>query len=274
MDAPFPGMDPYLEHPALWPGLHNRLIITMANQLQPHLLPRYIASIEQRVFVEGPNRETIPDVLLRKLRPFAATAATTQTNADTPVLLTVDPIEVHEAYIEILDRYAGMKVVTIIELVSPSNKTRGVGRRLYRAKQRETLAGRRNLVEIDLLRRGRHVLSVPRSRAQDLVPYDYLACVNRFPDRYQFESYPCRLRQRLPRIKVPLEAPDADVTLDIQAALEQAYQDASYALLLRYDEPCKPPLDAADQQWANERLAAYRAAHPELFPGSNHSAGG
>jgi hypothetical protein len=72
----------------------------------------------------------------------------------------------------------------------------------------------------------------------------------------------------LPPINVPLQAPDADVTLDIQAALEQAYQDASYALLLRYDKPCKPPLEAADQQWADERLAAYRVAHPELFPAS------
>ena len=64
----------------------------------------------------------------------------------------------------------------------------------------------------------------------------------------------------------PWRAPDADVTLDVQAALEQAYQDASYVLMLRYDEPCEPPLEAADQQWANERWTAYRAAHPELFP--------
>jgi Protein of unknown function (DUF4058) len=266
MNTPFPGMDPYLEHPALWPGLHNRLIITIANQLQPHLLPRYIASIEQRVFVEGPNREAIPDVLLRKLRPSTEATTATLPSAGSPILLIAEPVEVHEAYIEILDRYAGMKVVTLIELVSPSNKKRGMGRRLYRAKQGEALAGRRNLIEIDLLRRGRHVLSVPRWLAEDLGPYDYLACVNRFPDRHKFESYPCQLRQRLPQINVPLEAPDADVTLDIQAALEQAYQDASYALLLRYNEPCKPPLDVADQQWANERLAAYRAAHPELFP--------
>jgi hypothetical protein len=265
MDAPFPGMDPYLEHPALSPGLHNRLIITMANQLQPLLMPRYIASIEQRVFVEGPDRESIPDMLVRKLQPSAA-ATITQASGDTAVLLTVDPVEVHEAYIEILDRYAGMKVVTIIELVSPSNKKRGAGRRLYRAKQRETLAGPRNLVEIDLLRRGRHILRVPSWRAQDLGPYAYLACVNRSPNRFQFETYPTLLRQRLPRINVPLEAPDADVTLDVQAALEQAYQDAGYVLLLRYGEPCKPPLDAADQQWADECLAAYRTAHPELFP--------
>lgn len=266
MNSPFPGMDPYLEHPALWPGLHNRLIITIANQLQPHLLPRYVASVEQRVFVEGPNRENIPDVLVRKLRPSSEATTATKRSVGTPVLLVVDPVEVHEVYIEILDRYAGMKVVTVIELVSPSNKRGREGRRHYRTKQRETLAGRQHLVEIDLLRRGRHILSVPRWSAQDLAPYDYFACVSRYPDRHQFETYPCRLRQRLPLINVPLEAPDADVTLDLQAALEQAYQEAGYALLLRYDEPCEPPLDAADQEWANERLAAYRAAHPDLFP--------
>jgi hypothetical protein len=26
MRPPFPGMDPWLEHPALWPDVHNRLI--------------------------------------------------------------------------------------------------------------------------------------------------------------------------------------------------------------------------------------------------------
>ena len=266
MNTPFPGMDPYLEHPALWPGLHNRLIVTLANQLQPHLLPRYIASIEERVFVEGRDRETIPDILVRELRPSAEAVAAKQTSRGAPILLVVDPVEVHEAYIEILDRYAKMKVVTIIELVSPSNKRQREGRRVYRTKQRETLSGRRHLVEIDLLRRGRHVLALPSWRAQDLLPYDYLACVNRFPNRHQFESYSWRVRERIPLINVPLRAPDADVTLDVQAALEQAYQDAGYALMLRYNEPCQPALNAADQQWADERLAEYRAAHPDLFP--------
>ena len=26
MPSPFPGMDPYLEHPALWPSVHQGLI--------------------------------------------------------------------------------------------------------------------------------------------------------------------------------------------------------------------------------------------------------
>ncbi|MBE9003483.1 DUF4058 family protein [Fortiea sp. LEGE XX443] len=32
MIFPFPGMNPYLEHPALWSGIHHRLIIAIARQ--------------------------------------------------------------------------------------------------------------------------------------------------------------------------------------------------------------------------------------------------
>jgi hypothetical protein len=34
---------------------------------------------------------------------------------------------------------------------------------------------------------------------------------------------------------------------------------------VRYNEPCEPPLEAADQVWATERWVAYRAGHPHLF---------
>src|SRR5271167_1016436 len=67
MNCPFPGVDPYLEHPVLWEGVHARLMVAIANQLQPKLDPRYIASIEERVFIEGPQRR-IPDVWIQKVR--------------------------------------------------------------------------------------------------------------------------------------------------------------------------------------------------------------
>jgi hypothetical protein len=265
MNFPFPGMDTYLEHRTLWPGVHNRLIVALANQIQPRLLPRYIASIEQRVFVEQPPREVIPDIHIRR-QPTPAPLAPGTATVDAPVILTVDPVEVRESYIQILDRYAQMRVVTVIEVVSPSNKSSRSGRRSYLAKQRETLAGERHLVEIDLLRRGRHVLSVPRWRAGDLGDYDYLMCVNRWPDRHRYELHARRLRERLPRVGVPLVAPDPDVSLDVQAALEQVYQEGSYALVLHYDQPCQPPLTADDQQWATQRIAAFKSARPDLFP--------
>ena len=49
MPSPFPDMDPYLEHPELWAGVHHWLITMMAEELVPQLRPKY------RVAVEGRN---------------------------------------------------------------------------------------------------------------------------------------------------------------------------------------------------------------------------
>ena len=74
MPSPFPGMDPYLEHPVLWEGLHARLVVAIANHLQPRLDPRYVASVEERVYIEGPQRR-IPDVWIQRTRDVAGEQA-------------------------------------------------------------------------------------------------------------------------------------------------------------------------------------------------------
>ncbi|MBY0524581.1 MAG: DUF4058 family protein [Gemmataceae bacterium] len=264
MKMPFPGMDPYLEHPVLWESVHARFIPVLANQLQPRLDPRYVTSIEERVFVEGPQRR-IPDIWIQKATR-GGELAVAEAEADTAVVLEVDDLEIHEPRVEILDTYNNQKLVAVIEVVSPANKAAGPGRESYEAKQREILVRDCHFIEIDLHRRGRHVLSIPDWRVQELRPFDYLACVSRWPQRNRFALYPRRLRERLPRIRVPLADADPDVTLDIQAALEQVYWEGRYMRRVRYDEPCEPPLEADDQQWANERWTAYKAACPDLFP--------
>ncbi len=269
MNTPFPGMDPYLEHPALWPSVHARLVVAIANQLTRLLRPRYVASIEDRVFIEDQFR--IPDVWVQQ--GTANGPANIQGMAATiPVIVEVEeaeeepiPLEVREHFVEILDTYRAMKVVTVLEVISPSNKAAGVGRSAYRAKQRETLGSECHLVEIDLLRRGRHVLAVPLAAAREHGTFDYLVSVNRWPNRRRFELFPGRLRERLPRVTIPLRDPDADATLDLQAILEQVYDDGSYMLRVLYDQPCEPRLRNDDQRWATEQVAAYRAAHPEWF---------
>jgi hypothetical protein len=268
MNVPFPGMDPYLEHPVLSESVHARLIPALANQLQPRLDPRYVASVEERVFIEGPQRR-IPDVWIQKTGDKGGAIALAEAEVDTAVVLEVQDLAIRQARIEILDTYNNLKLVTLIELVSPTNKFTGPGRDSYLAKQQETLARDCHLVEIDLLRRGRHVLSIPKWRAQAVQPYDYLVCVSRWPWRNRFELYPRRLRERLPRIKVPLSDPDIDVPLDIQAAFEQVSWDGRYIRRVRYEEPCEPSLGPADQQWANEHWAAYRAARADLFQTGN-----
>jgi hypothetical protein len=270
MNTPFPGMDPYLEHPALWPGVHARLIVWLAHQLTPLLRPRYVVSIEDRVFIEDQDR--MPDILLQKRASGGPLTATGTATAE-PVIVEVEefeeepiPLEVREHFVEILDTYRAMKAVTVLEVVSPTNKAAGVGRDAYRAKQRETLGSECHLIEIDLLRRGRHVVAVPVAAAKEHGPYDYLVSVNRWPNRNRFELFPGRLREPLPCFNVPLSAPDGDAPLDLQKAFEQVYDDGSYMLRVLYDQPCEPRLRNDDQRWATERWAEYRAAHPEWFP--------
>ncbi len=219
MSTIFPGMDPYLEEPQIWAGVHAAFIVYVRNHLQPQLPPRYLAAIEERVFVEGPD------------------------------------LEIHESFVTILDRQSGQKVVTVIEVVSPTNKYAGPGRASYLAKQNEVRGSDVHLVEIDLLRTGPHVLAVPEWAARGQGPYHYLVSVNRARGlREEFELYPRDLRQRLPRIRIPLAGDDPDVVLDLQAVLEQTYEDGSYRDRLRYDAPCRPPLSAEDQAWAAERI--------------------
>jgi hypothetical protein len=242
-------------------------MVALASQLGPLIRPRYLASIEERIFIEGIDDDRTPDIWVRRTGANGGLPSTlAPTRAAVPVIVEARQLERHERYIEILDRYRDMRVVTVIELVSPSNKRMGPGRRAYVEKQQATLTSECHLIEVDLLRRGRHVLSVPRRLTRRVRPYAYLTCVNRWPNRKRFELYAGRLREPIPAIDVPLSEPDRDIPLDIQAALEQIYQDGSYDLKVSYDDPCVPPLPAEDQQWANERWAAYRAAYPELFP--------
>jgi Protein of unknown function (DUF4058) len=270
MDTPLPGMDPYLEHPILWPSVHFRLIAGLADQLAPKILPRYVASVEERVFVEILDQDRIPDVWIQKtLEEHRARERHAGTAIATPLVVEVQQLEIHEHYIEILDRYHDLRVVTVIELISPSNKAAGSGRDSYLAKQREIRKSECYLVEIDLMRRGTHVMSVPESHLGPAKPFDYLTSVNRWPARSRFELYPIHLRDPLPTIGIPLAESNTDVPLAIQSALEHAYQAGGYMLRVRYDEPCIPPLSANDQEWASERWSAYRQAHSELFPEAN-----
>jgi Protein of unknown function (DUF4058) len=246
----FPGMDPYLESPLLWSGVHAALVVYLRDQLQPLIRPRYLATIEERVYLEGPDRDMIPDA------PWVAVAPA---GSDAPILMQIPSSDVHETYVAILERQPGERVVTVIEVLSPTNKYAGPGRTSYLAKQEEMLRGPVHLVEIDLLRAGPHVLAVAEYAARREAEYDYLVCVSRAPEpRITFELYPRRLRERLPRLGVPLAESDPDAVLDLQAAVAKVYEAGCYADRLHYDRPCMPSLSADDKAWADQQVAAAR----------------
>ena len=134
MPSPFPGMDPYLEHPALWPGVHQGLITYMQAALNTLLPPHYVADIGERLYVVQPERSIYPDVVVIEHPPVIPPAAQGATGAsgtavsDPPWILTLHPVEMREVFVEILSIGDESHVVTVIEVLSPSNKTAGTSR--------------------------------------------------------------------------------------------------------------------------------------------------
>jgi hypothetical protein len=261
----FPGMDPYLEHPILWTGVHASLVVYIRNYLQPLLRPRYIAAIGERVFLEVPPQERIPDVWVKRKKVTRGGAGAAVLEPDPSVVVKVPELEIHESYVEILDHYSSQKLVTVIEVVSPTNKCDGPGRESYLAKQQEIRSSTVHLVEIDLLRTGRHVLAVPEWIARGSGPYHYLSGINRARGtRDEFDLYPRQLPERLARIAIPLADKDPDVVLDIQAVLAQSYEDGDYRDRIDYRARCHPALSAADQRWASSIIK--KAKEPSRRP--------
>ncbi|MGH7128450.1 MAG: DUF4058 family protein, partial [Planctomycetaceae bacterium] len=56
MSCPFPGMDPYIERPEIWPDFHDSLIAALRGALQPLLRPRYAALTQDRLYVVESER--------------------------------------------------------------------------------------------------------------------------------------------------------------------------------------------------------------------------
>jgi hypothetical protein len=109
--------------------------------------------------------------------------------------------------------------------------------------------------KIDLLRTGGNVAVVPEWIVRGRTAYDYLVCINRAgPVRDRCQYYAWLLRARLPVIGIPLASGDPDAPLDLHVVLNHTYASGAYGDRLNYDQPCRPPLSAADQAWARELI--------------------
>ncbi|MBI3947435.1 MAG: DUF4058 family protein [Armatimonadetes bacterium] len=261
MPSPFPGMDPYLEHPARWRGVHQRLITFAATLLNERLPPHYVADIDERLYVVEPDRTIYPDVVITQPGPEAAThpqsggGAAVAIAADPSILVRAFPVEVREPFIKILPVGDERRVITSIEVLSPSNKTPGSqGRELYLAKQADVLDSGTHLLEVDLLRRGAHAVAVPLDALAARAVWDYVVSLHRAGEGRSFEVWTFTVRQRLPRVKVPLADDDPEVILDLQAAFDRCYDEGAYARRLDYRQDPAIPLRPDDAEWADHFL--------------------
>jgi hypothetical protein len=256
MPSPFPGMDPYLEDPVLWPSVHTRLVTYLGDVLTELLPPRYVASINERLSVSEPDRELYPDGLVLDRAPLTppSTGGTATVLGDPPDEIDVQAEEIAETFVEILAVSPEERVVAVIEVLSPSNKAAGTrGREQYRQKQRQVLSSAAHLMEIDLLRRGEHTVALGRDPIVRRGPYDYLVSLSRGDQRRKGSVWRVLLRNRLPQVLLPLLPGDA-VLIDLQTLMNQCYDRGGYARRLDYQREPVVVLHPADAAWADAML--------------------
>jgi len=161
MPSPFPGMDPYLEDDRFWPVFQHQLVMSLYQLLLPGLADRYRARVGHRHYV-----------------------------TEQVLFTSIQRDEHQEEYIEVRQRSDG-RLVTLLDIVSPTNKTFDTGRRVYLEKREEGKRAHANLVEIDLALQGQPMLEYSRDGLPD---WDYAVTVSRARQPERYEIYTATLR--------------------------------------------------------------------------------
>jgi hypothetical protein len=230
MPSPFSGMNPYFEQPGLWRGFHTAFIVNVMNALSPRIAPQYHVEIEESRFIAYPTSESAdhPYIVGESLAPISTT-------------IPLGRYRKHR-WLTIRDTQ-NREVVTVLEVLSPTNKTSADDRAHYLRQRRRMLRGNAHLVEIDLLRGGD---PMPMNGVPDS---DYRILVARRGKRPNVDVWPFDLRDPIPEIPIPLAGDDPDVWLDLKPTLDAVYDGGAYRYRL-YDHPPDPPLTGEDQAWA------------------------
>ena len=218
MASPFPGMDPFIES-QLWEDFHGDVIPIIRALIVPQVRPRYTVSIERSVFLAHNDGLTVPQ-----------------------------SYQVTQKFLALRTRDDD-RVVTVIELLSPTNKDDKGGQAQYLAKRASYQQTLTNIVEIDLLRGGRRLPT-----KESLPEYDYHAFVMRSADHPHAAVYSWSLKERLPVIPIPLEPDESDAVIDLQQAFNQTYERGGYDYTLDYRREVSPSLDATERRWVAECL--------------------
>jgi hypothetical protein len=247
-------MDPYLEEPSLWPDFHATLLVAIRAALHPILPPRYSPYVERYVWLEDASQQReragAPDSYV--VDRGSGDGGTAVATLAAPATVTL-PAVLREGtrFIRIVDR-ASRRVVTVIELLSPSNKDPGQDRDAYLNKRRTYLATGTNLVEIDLRRSGQR--PPPEDAEEEERDYRILVC--RACDFPTAGVWRFGVRDPLPPVPVPLDPPDGAVILDLKRCLDRAYDEAPYANDIDYTQPPVPRLGDEDAAWARQLLSS------------------
>jgi hypothetical protein len=225
MPSPFPGMDPYLEYPLVWEGLHNLLTVDVGRALSPTLPERYVVRVEVRKVATSDSEQS-------------------------------QIVEIREAYLEVRDprEPRDAEAITVIELLSPTNKLAGEGRQQYLKKRAAILRTSTSLVEIDLIRAGEEMPARLSDYPDGDAPGDYRILVARGWRRPAADVYSFGVRDQIPRFPVPLREGEDEPEVDLQRIFSEVYDTFRYRQSTNYRVEPLPPLRPEDAVWADGLL--------------------
>jgi hypothetical protein len=225
--SPFPGLDPYLEHPAAWPEFRHQLLASLYHLLLPGLVDRYRARIATRKFT-----------------------------SELVLFTSIQREEHEEEYLEIRSRATG-KAVVLIDVVSLANRMTAAGRSAYLATRKQAQQEGAGTAEFDLVTQGKPLLDFDRS---GLPPHDGTITITRGATPDRFEIYAASVRKRLPKFRLPLAADDRDTVVDLQVAYLRAFEQGRFDTRLDYTATLHPDMKMtdADRAWIAEQIQSQK----------------
>lgn len=225
MPSPLPGMDPYLENETLWPAFQHQFVRSLSDMLAPGLAARYRTQVGERSYSVAGNQDG-----------------------------SSAPRECQEECLEIYTKEDN-GFVTLLDIVSPWNKTTASGREAYLKSRRLARSANANVVEIDLVMQGQSLLEYSR---EGLPQWDYAVTVTRAAKPEQHEIYAATLQKRLPRCRLPIAASDRDLVLDLQTAFQRCYEEGGFAAKIDYQLEPTVALSPENRQWLDDLLKAQK----------------
>ena len=252
-----PGMNPYLQ--ARWADAHTRMIAYIGDALSEKL-PNDLAVIAEESIsidfeMESDIRMRADVAVVEQQRIRFPDSIPMQQDTSTLTLAEPETIRVSptQRWLEIRD--IDNHLVTLIELLSPSNKTLHASVSIA-IRHEQLIRSGVNVVEIDLIRGGLRTLPDQLNAELRETPSQtmYLIIVGKAHCPDERQVYYCPLRERLPAFAVPLRKTDASVPLDLQPLIDRCYQTGRYWQLSQRPLPL-PVLADEELAWVNQHRA-------------------
>ena len=238
-------MNPFMERS--WLDVHTVLVAEIRNAIALAGLPDDLrARAEERLIIEDDSdpspRQYRADAAITEPWKEGALPVWTPDETTNGGVAVATPRLIYsesevERWVEISTRDG--RLVSVIEVLSPSNKEEYQQR--YLQKQRDYRAAGVNVVEIDLLRAGKHTVGVPQRLLKKVADTRYVICVSRASRPGWHEVYEWALRDRIPGVRIPLRPSDKDVALDLQPIIDRCYELGAY-WQEDYSAPLDPPM--------------------------------